>query len=447
MLAACTTDQCTEQPTDMNADQPTDMDTDQSTDTHTDQSTDTPTGGIGQLLNGDADLQSDGVAVEVEVAEDQSKKVRVCEPPGDCGKCSPPRPDLAGEVVNGEATTPAPMTEEEEQQRSDDEEEERRRRSEEEMKEWLMKRIQGPIEDMLHTKEDKSQAPPMFLCFKVGKPMRKSFATGQKRSPAHQFGRRGKQPEYWFAVPQERVDHLYEFFVQWSPDVYGKECREAGFVVVEKEELDMIDNFFSDPTPKGWEIITVKEAKRRQSVGSLEDREPLELLPELSDPSLLLQDNHIERLANSLPARTQGYPWQLVYSTAVHGMSLKTLYRNLSDVDSPVLLVIKDMNHQVFGAFSTHPFRVSEHCYGTGETFLFSFSPEFKAFRWSGENSYFVKGNTDSLQLGGGGGNVGLWLDADLYHGSSSSCSTFHNQPLSAERDFTVQGLEVWAFQ
>ncbi|KAG9328790.1 hypothetical protein JZ751_010654, partial [Albula glossodonta] len=422
MLAACTTDQCTEQPTDMNADQPTDMDTDQSTDTHTDQSTDTPTGGIGQLLNGDADLQSDGVAVEMEVAEDQSRKVRVCEPPGDCGKCSPLRPDLAGEVVNGEATTPAPMTEEEEQQRSDDEEEERRRRSEEEMKEWLMKRIQGPIEDMLHTKEDKSQAPPMFLCFKVGKPMRKSFATGQKRSPAHQFGRRGKQPEYWFAVPQERVDHLYEFFVQWSPDVYGKECREAGFVVVEKEELDMIDNFFSDPTPKGWEIITVKEAKRRQSVGSLEDREPLELLPELSDPSLLLQDNHIER---------------------------------------------------VFGAFSTHPFRVSEHCYGTGETFLFSFSPEFKArhpdlashcslisvigrfsascfpqaFRWSGENSYFVKGNTDSLQLGGGGGNVGLWLDADLYHGSSSSCSTFHNQPLSAERDFTVQGLEVWAFQ
>lgn len=32
----------------------------------------------------------------------------------------------------------------------------------------------------------------------------------------------------------------------------------------------------------------------------------------------------------------------------------------------------------MFGAFSTHPFRVSEHFYGTGETFLYSFCPEIK---------------------------------------------------------------------
>lgn len=26
-----------------------------------------------------------------------------------------------------------------------------------------------------------------------------------------------------------------------------------------------------------------------------------------------------------------------------------------------------------------------------------------QVYRWTGENSYFVKGNTDSLQIGGGG--------------------------------------------
>jgi len=51
-----------------------------------------------------------------------------------------------------------------------------------------------------------------------------------------------------------RVDHLYGFFVQWSPDVYGREAREQGFVVVEKDELDMIDNFFSDPASCSWEV-------------------------------------------------------------------------------------------------------------------------------------------------------------------------------------------------
>ncbi|XP_064195187.1 nuclear receptor coactivator 7 isoform X1 [Anguilla rostrata] len=369
-----------------------------------DQPTDKDCTGTEKLLNGGTD--------SAEVTGCQSE-LRHDEHAADSGKCSQPKPNPAVEEMNS----------------------------------WLRKRMQGPIEDMLLNKEDKSKTPPMFLCFKVGKPMRKSFAIGRMSSPAHQYGRSRKQPEYWFAVPQERVDHLYNFFVQWSPDVYGKESGEAGFVVVEKEELDMIDNFFSDPTPKGWEIITVNEAKRRQSLGSFEDEEPLDLLPVLTDASLLLQTAQIEKLAYHLPARTQGYPWQLVYSTAVHGTSLKTLYRNLADLDCPVLLVIKDRDNQVFGAFSTHPFRVSEHCYGTGETFLFSFSPEIKVFHWSGENSYFVKGNIDSLQLGGGGGHFGLWLDADLYHGSSSTCSTFRNQPLSAEQDFTVQDLEVWAFQ
>ena len=37
-----------------------------------------------------------------------------------------------------------------------------------------------------------------------------------------------------------RVDHLYAFFVQWSPNIYGNEedidCRERGFVVIEDPE-------------------------------------------------------------------------------------------------------------------------------------------------------------------------------------------------------------------
>uniref|UniRef100_A0A8C4FCS5 Nuclear receptor coactivator 7 n=1 Tax=Dicentrarchus labrax TaxID=13489 RepID=A0A8C4FCS5_DICLA len=326
-------------------------------------------------------------------------------------------------------------------------EEERRKKSyEAEVKLWLLERMQAPIEDMLFSSEEKSKNPPMFLCFKVGKPMRKSFASGMTSSPAHSFGGRGKQPEYWFAVPQERVDHLYAFFVQWSPDVYGKEAREQGFVVVEKDELDMIDNFFSDPASCSWEIITIDEAKRRQSFGSC-DGDSVDALPILNDTSDLMQDTHIEKLACRLPARVQGYPWRLAYSTVKHGTSLKTLYRSLADVDSPVLLVVKDMDNQIFGAFSTHPFRVSEHCYGTGETFLYSFCPEIKVFRWTGENSYFVKGNTDSLQMGGGGGQLGLWLDAELYRGTTTKCATFNNQPLSAQQDFNIHSLEVWTFE
>ncbi|XP_071019231.1 nuclear receptor coactivator 7-like isoform X2 [Oncorhynchus clarkii lewisi] len=372
----------------------------------------------GQLVNGVSDQSESAMA--------QNRKLSLSETAAASGKCSSQEPSPAEEWLS--------------------EEEKRKRSNKAEVKSWLLERMQAPIQNMLLSTEEKSKTPPMFLCFKVGKPMRKSFIIGRTSSPAHT---RGKQPEYWFAVPQERVDHLYAFFVQWSPDVYGKEAREQGFVVVEKDELNMIDNFFSDPkSSRSWEIITINEAKRRQSFGSYDGEEPFgDLLPMLSDPSALLQDTHIEKLACRLPARVQGYPWRLAYSTVEHGTSLKTLYRSLLEVDSPVLLVIKDMDNQLFGGYSTHPFRVSEHCYGTGETFLFSFCPEIKVYRWTGENSYFVKGNTDSLQMGGGGGQIGLWLDADLYHGTTSSCATFHNQPLSTQKDFIIHSVEVWAFE
>ncbi|XP_019896354.1 nuclear receptor coactivator 7 isoform X2 [Esox lucius] len=243
----------------------------------------------------------------------------------------------------------------------------------------------------------------------------------------------------------------------YNKDNNSRHHKKIRYLVGKKDKLAVIDELFHNPSSliaKNWEIITVKDAvTRRQSVCSSEegnhsdDEEPEDLCPVLRDHSQLLSDHHIQSLANHMPARTQGYPWNLVYSTAIHGTSLKTLYRQMAHIDCPVLLVIKDMDNKVFGAFCSHPFRVSNYCYGTGETFLYSFNPEYKAYRWSGENSYIVRGHLDSLQIGGGGGHFGLWLDSDLYHGASYACHTFNNQPLSTQQDFKVQDLEVWTVQ
>ena len=75
------------------------------------------------------------------------------------------------------------------------------------------------------------------------------------------------------------------------------------------------------------------------------------------------------QLARRLPARVQGYPWRLAYSTLEHGTSLKTLYRKSAALDSPVLLVIKDMDNQVrlVPLIEKHFFNEVSQTYATGE--------------------------------------------------------------------------------
>ena len=58
------------------------------------------------------------------------------------------------------------------------------------------------------------------------------------------------------------------------------------------------------------------------------------------------------------------------------------------------------------------------------------------------------RGNTDSLLVGAGEGQFGLWLDSSLFQGRSQTCSTYRNRPLvSGGGDFVVKTLECWTFE
>ncbi|XP_060794672.1 TLD domain-containing protein 2-like [Neoarius graeffei] len=164
-----------------------------------------------------------------------------------------------------------------------------------------------------------------------------------------------------------------------------------------------------------------------------------------SEHSEVLSITQIQQLTPSLPAMLRMCEWMLVYRTQSHGSSLRTLYRTTNQLDTCMIILIKDTYGQVFGVFSSAPLRVSSTYYGTGETFLFSFSPHLQVHKWTGVNSYFIKGSVDSLMFGGGLGRFGLWLHSDLLRGRSQQCETFDNDVLSSEEDFIINELEVWA--
>ncbi|XP_042356265.1 oxidation resistance protein 1 isoform X2 [Plectropomus leopardus] len=264
----------------------------------------------------------------------------------------------------------------------------------------------------------------------------------------------------WLALSQESSDELYAYLTHCRPDLCilegGEEEGEADrddeeFVLiedkeeeeeeVEEEEEEVLQRHRS--SGDDWEMVLMEKSGDKPTL--VIDRDP-DGLNNIVESSHILQASHVRELCKELPPRTVGHSWQLTYSTSRHGASLKSLYRKLGATDSPVLIVIKDALDEIFGAFLSHPLKLSETFYGTGETFLFMLHPRFKCFRWTGENSFFIKGDLDSFAIGGGSGHFGLWVDENLYLGRSSPCYTFNNCCLSETDDFRVMELEVWTF-
>ncbi|XP_046440244.1 nuclear receptor coactivator 7-like isoform X9 [Daphnia pulex] len=330
-------------------------------------------------------------------------------------------------------------------------------------------------------------APPLYLRLRMGKPLNRK---GGMTTPIMSYGKKKMKPEYWFSIPRDKADSLCRFFLLWSPDVYG-EPGDADSVAKRGFELITEDLEWEEPSPvrrtkpvkkakgqlggksksgdhdqvggededdplgvtaelakESWEIVSLNEEVRRALYGS-ERLSALDLdsyLPDLIGPTEVLTDEYRKQLAKHLPARVEGYPWSLVFSTSQNGFSLNSLYRKMIGIDSPILLVIEDTQGNVFGAITSCEIRVSESFYGTGESLLFVINPKMQIYPWSGDNSYFIQGNNESLAIGAGDGRFGLWLDGDLNQGRTQTCKTFGNDPLSPDEDFWVKTLECWAF-
>jgi len=183
-----------------------------------------------------------------------------------------------------------------------------------------------------------------------------------------------------------------------------------------------------------WEILSYEDAKQRSiSYAAYQS---------LNEESHLLSEEDIDKLSDHVPSCT----WVLAYSTFQHGMSLKTLYYRLREVDTPVLLVVKDDKGFVFGVFAPMAPRMDSNFLGAGKSFFFACRPKYKIYPCSGKNAYYMTGDTSGLAFGCSEGTFGLWLDNDLYRGRSTACETYNSEMLSSSEDFFCVGVEVWTF-
>lgn len=168
----------------------------------------------------------------------------------------------------------------------------------------------------------------------------------------------------------------------------------------------------------------------------------------IREPSQLMARDDMNCLASHMPLRHREKAWTLLYSTHRDGISMQTMLRKSRNM-SPTVLVVRDMEKHVFGAFCSEPWKISSRYYGTGETFVFTISPQSRVWHWwwqksrEVQNDFFMWGTPEAIAVGGAGGYA-LWLDAELCQGISRSSLTFGNQSLSSSEEFMIGAVELW---
>jgi len=162
-------------------------------------------------------------------------------------------------------------------------------------------------------------------------------------------------------------------------------------------------------------------------------------------------------LSSSLNGR-----YHRLFTSESDGTSFNRLLNALLGYAGPTLLLIRDTDANVFGAFTASPWKESKEFYGNSDCFLFGLADsKMSVYRPTGKSSNYMYCNSFARSRGydkqahgiGFGGSVTqprLFLSEgldDCY--ALSQDLTFENGKLllgnSSSKSFSVESLEVWA--
>ncbi|KAG2394125.1 hypothetical protein C9374_003889 [Naegleria lovaniensis] len=191
----------------------------------------------------------------------------------------------------------------------------------------------------------------------------------------------------------------------------------------------------------------------------------------LGESSILIGDegNSIaQQIRANLPLEQKLHnKWTMLYSNTKNGTSIAT-FAEIVMYHGPMLIFIKDMADNVFGAFSSVSLEKKPSFYGNSNCFLFKVETEenseennnsgkksVKIFPASGRNDnyvYFNYGNKynpyNGLAFGGRMGCFSLCIEEDWRFGKTcGDLITYSFSPqLSSDSEFEINSIECWIF-
>ena len=172
-----------------------------------------------------------------------------------------------------------------------------------------------------------------------------------------------------------------------------------------------------------------------------------DFLPKLDVPSDILSAYQLKELYEFLPDSHQYSDLNRVFTITIDGSSLKTFYDKCQGISNSIL-VVKDDEGNIFGAYASEAFEPTKNFMGTGECFLFSFfkGNKIHVFHSTGINRFFMYCDDEQLSFGCSDDYFSLALTKDFLEGYTHTTQTYQNLPLSSKDKFIIVKLELWAF-
>ena len=172
-----------------------------------------------------------------------------------------------------------------------------------------------------------------------------------------------------------------------------------------------------------------------------------DFLPKLDVPSDILSAYQLKELYEFLPDSHQYSDLYRVFSISIDGSSLRTFYDKCQDINNSIL-VVKDEEGNIFGAYASEGFEPNKNFVGTGECFLYSFfkGNKINVFSSTGINRFYMYCDDEQVCFGCSDDYFSLALTKDFLEGYTHTTQTYQNTPLSSKDKFIIVKLELWAF-
>ena len=226
------------------------------------------------------------------------------------------------------------------------------------------------------------------------------------------------------------------------------------------KDLSSLDNYMFEITKTSEydEIVPdiiasvdlYKSGKKTQNYPYFIPDNSLQYLPKLNTPSEILNSMQLKQLHSNLPDYHKYTNLKLHFSISVDGSSLKSFYNRCYDRKiNNSLLVVKDSENNIFGAYVSEMLQPTNKFAGTAECFLFTFYKENKiyVFNSTKKNEHYIYCDSYQICFGCSDDCFSLCLSNNFLNGYSQKTQTYDNENLTKSDKFIITKLELWGFE